>query len=557
MKRNDQQKSDTFNKPMMTTFLNGLIFALPLCFFFGIANAQDTTHRQTIEITSAYKPSLLNTVKINLYASPVTSDTSRPRLNYSIPSESLFYTYKANALSPLALDIDTSLDLGGRNQLKVGFGNNTTPFVSGAFSFGDGKHSLGNIYGNYISSRGKIQYQDFNELNLKGTGSLFTEKNEVYAGMGFALHQYYQYGYNHAINTFSKSDISRGYQDFSVNIGYRNIVPNDLGINYNPHIEVHQFARGSKAGETNLIMNLPAEKRFSDKVSFKVALLGNFNHYKIKGDTVSFSNNLFQLVPEFTYYGDRFTMHAGISPTWNNGALAILPNIYGEAKLSQSILSIQAGVVGTYIANSFRSLSEENPYMSDPTFLKNTKEMQYYGGIKATLGNHFNFSAKAAYISYTDMPLFVNDTLAGNTFVVSNESKINNFQIHGDLNFVSQDKFTVTGAVDLNSYTGLRDNAEAWGLFPLKLTGSLRWNAFEHVLIKADLAAFSGASARTKTGAVSNQGGSDLSAGAEYQVTKKIGVWLDFDNLFNNKYQRWYNYPVYGFQVIGGVLIHF
>ena len=45
--------------------------------------------------------------------------------------------------------------------------------------------------------------------------------------------------------------------------------------------------------------------------------------------------------------------------------------------------------------------------------------MQYYGGIKANLGNHFNFSAKAAYISYTDMPLLVNDTLAGNTFVVS------------------------------------------------------------------------------------------------------------------------------------------
>jgi hypothetical protein len=546
-----------FNKPMMRIFFNKLIFLLPLCFLFWQTNAQDTTHRQTIEITSAYKPSLLNTVKINLYASPVTADTSRPRLDYSIPSETLFYTYQANALSPLALTIDTSLDLGGRNQVKLGFGNNSTPFASGAFSFGDGKHSLGNIYGDYISSRGKIQYQDFSELNLKGTGSIFTDKNEIYAGMGVALHQYYQYGYNHAIDTFSKSDISRSYQDFSVNVGYRNIAPNDLGINYNPHIEVHQFARGSEAGETNLIMNLPAEKRFSDKVSVKVALLGNFDDYKIKNDSVSFSNNLFQLDPEFTYYGESFTLHAGILPTWNNNALAILPNIYGEAKLSQSILSIQAGWIGRYITNSFRSLSNENPYINDPVFFKNTKEMQFYGGIKATLGNHFNFSAKAAYISYTDMPLFVNDTLAGNTFNVSNESNINNFQIHGDLNFVSQDKFTVTGAVDLNSYTGLHDNAKAWGLFPLKMTGSFRWNAFEHVLVKADLAAFSGASARTKTGSVTNISGSDLSAGAEYQVTKRIGVWLDFDNLFNNKYQRWYNYPVYGFQVIGGVLVHF
>jgi hypothetical protein len=546
-----------FNKSTMTTFFNKLFFLLPLCFLFGKSKAQDTTHRQTIEITSSYKPSLLPSVKINLYASPLTPDTSRAGLAYSIPSETLFYTYQPNALSPLALDVDTSLDLGQRNQLKVGFGNNTTPYISGAFSFGDGKYSLGNIYGDYISSRGKIQYQYFTELNIKGLGSIFTDKHETYGGMGFALHQYYQYGYDHTIDTFSKSEINRSYQDFSINVGYKNIAPNDLGINYNPHIEVHQFARSTNAGETNLIMNLPAEKRFSDKVSVKVALLGNFDKYKIKGDTVSFSNNLFQLDPEFAYYGERFTLHAGIMPTWNNSDLAILPNIYGEAKLSQSILSIQAGWVGRYITNSFRSLSKENPYISDPVSFKNTKEMQYYGGIKANLGNHFNFSAKAAYISYTDMPLLVNDTLAGNTFVVSNESKINNFQIHGDLNFVSQDKFTITGAVDLNSYTGLRDNTEAWGLFPLKLTGSLRWNAFEHVLVKADLAAFSGASARTKTGSVSNQSGSDFSAGAEYQVTKKIGVWLDFNNLFNNKYERWYHYPVYGFQVIGGVLVHF
>ena len=196
--------------------------------------------------------------------------------------------------------------------------------------------------------------------------------------------------------------------------------------------------------------------------------------------------------------------------------------------------------------------------MQDPVSWNNTKEMQYYGGIKAAVGSHFNFNAKAAFISYTNMPLFVNDEFVGNTFLLVNESKLSNFQIHGDLNFVSQDKFTITGAVDLNSYTGLRDNARAWGLFPLKLTGSLRWNAFEHLLVKADLAAFSGASARAADGSVKSlKGGTDLSAGAEYTITKRFGVWLDFDNLFNDKYQRWNNYPVYGFQVMGGILVHF
>ncbi len=543
---------------MIKKVFNKIVFLLPLCFFFGKSKAQDTTHRQTIEITSSYKPSLLKTVKINLYASPITPDTTQPRLAYSIPSESLFYTYQPTALKPLALEADTSLKLGDRNQLKAGFGNYTTPYVSGAFSFGDGKHSLGNIYGDYISSRGKIQNQDFSEINLKGTGSIFSKTNETYAGVGFAQHEYYQYGYDHTLYAFNKADLRRSYQDLSANVGYRNIVPNSSGINYDPHLIIHEFSRENKANETNLIFNLPAEKRFSDKVSVKVALLGNFDSYKIKNTSTSVGNNLFQIAPEFTYYSDQFTFHGGISPTWNNGQLAILPNIYGEAKLSQSILSIQAGWIGRYIPNSFRSLSQENPYMQDPVSWNNTKEMQYYGGIKAAVGSHFNFNAKAAFISYRNMPLFVNDEFVGNTFLLVNESKLSNFQIHGDLNFVSQDKFTITGAVDMNSYTGLRDNARAWGLFPLKLTGSLRWNAFEHLLVKADLAAFSGASARNVDGSVKKlKGGTDLSAGAEYTITKRFGVWLDFDNLFNDKYQRWNNYPVYGFQVMGGILVHF
>ncbi len=547
-----------FKKLMMSNSLNKLIAILPLCFLFTVSNAQDTSRRQTIQITSSYKPSLRNTVKINLYASPISADTTRPRLAYSIPPENLFFAYEPVSLKPLSLQADTSLKLGDRNQLKVGYGNLSTPYVSGAFSFGDGKHNLGNIYGNYISSRGKIKNQDFGEWNVKGTGSLFSGKNETYAGVEFAQHEYYQYGYDHSLYDFSKDSIRRSYQDFTANVGFRNTEHNDIGINYDPHLEVHEFSRENKATETTLMVNLPAEKRFSDAVSFKVEARGNFDKYQVKGSSVAATNNLFELAPELVYYSEMFTFHGGITPSWNNKTLAVLPNIYAEVQLQQNALMVQAGWVGKYIANSFRTLSHENPYMRDPSFLNNTKEIQYYGGIKATVGKHFNFNARAAFISYTNMPLFVNDSTYGNAFVLTNESKLTNLQIHGDMNFISQDKFTASAGLDLNSYTGLHDNAKAWGLFPLKLTGSLRWNAFKELLFKADIIAFSGAKALLKDGTEKNmKGGTDLSAGAEFKLNKRFSVWLDLDNILNSQYERWNNYPVYGFQVIGGVLVHF
>jgi len=545
--------------PIKKSILRLVVITIMLCFLLNVANAQnDSSKRQTIEITSSYKPVLRNTVKINLYASPITADTTRPRLAYNIPAQNLFFSYQPISLKPLALDADTTLQLGDRNQLKVGFGSLNTPYVAGAFSFGDGKKNLLNVYGNYISSRGKIENQDFSEINVKANGSIFTPKNEIYAGAAFAQHEYYLYGYNHKLDSFNKSDIRRSYQDFSASVGLRNTAANDLNFIYNPHLEVHEFSRETKATETTLILNAPAEKKFSESVSVKVTAIGDFNKYRNKNSSIQLTRNLFELAPEFVYYSDRFTFHGGATPAWNNGDVTLLPNVYAEAQLQQRVLMVQAGWVGRYIPNSFRTLSGENPYMQDPTFLNNTKEVQYYGGIKATIGKHFTFNAKAAFITYNDMPLFVNDSVDGKSFVVKNESHMDNLQIHGDMNFVSQDKFTLTAGLDLNTYTGLHDNDKAWGLYPLKLNGSLRWNAFKQVLFKGDIFAFSGAKALLPDGSQRTlKGGTDLTAGAEFIINKRFSAWLDFDNLLNSKYERWNNYPVYGLQVIGGILIHF
>ena len=117
-----------------------------------------------------------NAVKINFSASHLNADTTTPNLTYSIPAQNLFYSYQPISLKPLALQQDTNLYLGLRNYVKVGFGNFSTPYVSAGFSFGDGKKFLANVYADYISSKGKILYQDYSRLNVKATGSLFYAK---------------------------------------------------------------------------------------------------------------------------------------------------------------------------------------------------------------------------------------------------------------------------------------------------------------------------------------------------------------------------------------------
>ncbi len=535
-----------------------IIFTITGLFSFA---QRDSVKRQTIDITSSYKPVLRNAVKINLSASPLTADTSRPRLKYSIPSQNLFFSYQPITLKPLALLQDSALALGLRNYIKVGFGNYGTPYVNAGFSFGDGKKSLINLYADYISSKGNIKNQDFAEFNVKGLGSYFTAKNEVYGGVGIKNRGYHLYGYDHDAFDFEKGIIKRQYQDIMIGGGIRNIVSNDLRFDYNPHFEAHIFSRGNDISESSLQIEAPFEKKFGDAFSLKASAkadLTNFTNKLLSSTNNKIINNLFSLSPSLVITTDRFVFNAGINPTWDNSKVSMLPNLYGEAQLQDKVIMVQAGWVGRFIKNTFRSLSTTNPYMQDPIFLTNTKEQQLYGGIKATVGKHLNFNAKAAYISYTNMPLFINDTLDGKSFFVSNESRLKNFQIHGDASIISQDKFTITAAVDLNNYGGTVDNEKPWHLIPVELTGSFRWNAFRQVLLKGDLHTFSGAKAKLKGNKVKEvKGGTDLSAGAEFRVNEKFRAWADLNNIFNNKYQRWNNYPVYGFQVMAGIIYNF
>ena len=541
------------------------ITALIFCFLGFESFAQkDTLKKQTIDITSSYKPVLRNTVKINFSASNLTADTSKITLLYSIPAQNLFYTYQPMSLKPLALTQDTNLDLGVRNFIKVGVGNYTTPYVSAGFSFGDGKKSLLNLNADYISSKGKIQYQDYSLLNIKLSGSYFTKRNEVYGSAGVSQNDYYLYGYDHNAYTYNKSQLLQRFTDIRLKVGFKNKDLNETGINYNPNIEVNIFRSENKLTENSLVAEVPVEKAITDELSIKLALKADLTSYSTENfipNNIKLNNNIFAVAPELIYAKPLLSIHVGVTPTWDNSQLSVLPNIYAEAQIADKPFLIQGGWIGRFIKNSYQNLSTINPYLAPIASQQNTKEVELYGGLKGSVAKHFNFSATASFITYHNFPFFINDTAVGsslNKFKISNDSKVNDFRIHGDMSFISQDKFTVTGGLTFNGYTGMQDNAKAWGTIPLEFNASLRWWAFKQVLLKSDLMTFSnspyllpGGISRTLPGAF------DLSAGVEVVINKKISAWFDINNIFNDKYQRWYNYEVYGLNILGGVIFKF
>lgn len=529
----------------------------------AVSAQKDTIKKtSTIDINSAYKPVLRNAVKINFSATHLQSDTTAPNLAYSIPPQHLFYPYQPITLKPLALQQDTNLYLGLRNFVKVGYGNFSTPYVNAGFSFGDGKRFLANVYGEYISSKGKLTYQDYSRLHLKATGSLFLPGNEVYAKVAAKLDEQFLYGFDTAVYKYSKKDVRQQFQDLSAVIGIRNTQMGDLGIKYNPNLEISNFTNINKLTETSFILTAPVEKQFGEVFAIKLEGRADITSYNTKNllpNNVKITNNVFQLSPSLIFSTPKLSINGGITPTWDNGKFVWLPNVFAEAQILENKFAFQAGWVGRYVKNTYRNLSAINPYLAPLTAQLNTKETEYYGGIKGTLGKHFTFNAKAGYVTFNNLPFFINDTATDNkAFVVSNERSVKDFRVHGDISYVSKEKFTVTAGITYNGYVLMKDNAKAWNTIPMEFTSSLRWWAFKQVLLKADFYAFGGSFYLDKGNvARAFKPGSDLSAGAEFKINKMFSAWLDVNNILNNKYQRWHNYEVYGLNLLGGVRVNF
>ena len=521
------------------------------------ANAFDTT-KKTVVITSAYKPVLKPAAKINFSAASPTADSSRPTLLYNVPAQNLFFTYQPAALKPLALSIDTAIAWDNSNFIKLGVGNYRTPYAEAGFSLGDGKNSVVNIHAKQISQKGNLPFQQYSHANADITGIFGNQNNTEWRGkLGFDYSNQYFYG-TKEVAKYSKDSLRQRFNTLSAMVGFRNKEVNGYGITYDPTVSLNFFGDNRKGRETSFKLNAPLTKTLTEDFSFNVGLTADLTNYKTYNSAKSISNNLYYISPSIFAKRENFSLNAGITPSWDNKAFSLLPNFTTLIKVKDEQFVLQAGWIGYYQKNTYQTLAAFNPWISQPAALKNTKTKEAYFGFKGSAGSHFSYNAKLSVLSYTNMALFLNDTLDGKTFKIVYEPTMRALKIHGEMGYTFQEKFSLLAGASINRYAGLKQNAKPWGLLPVEINGALRWQVLKDLQFKSDIFAWDGARYLTKAGESKRlKGAYDFNAGVEFTVMPKLNLWLQFNNILNNKYQRWNQFEVLGFNVLGGIVYSF
>jgi hypothetical protein len=530
-------------------------------FVFGISYSQDTAKKKSVDITSSFKPVLKEAAKINFNATPPLADTSKPKLKYDIPNQNLLLAYQPGSLKPLALDIDSGGRFDNSSYVKAGFGSLRTPYIQAGISLGDGKTAGLNIYAKHVASEGKRDFQKFSNTDIKLSGFFKSGNNQEWnAGLGMKQDKTYKYGYEPESLSFPTDSLKQNFQTISGRVGFRNINKTAFGLTYSPEVKIDVFSDNLKNSESNTVVNLPLQKTVG-KV-FAVNLGVTFDLTRLSPKSKSAVNNtMYYISPSVLFKTPKVNAQVGIRPSWDNGKFRMFPNALVDISTEDERFTVQAGWTGYVRKTTYQYLASQNPWLYLPISFKNTWVEERFMGFKGSLGNHFTYSAKAAFNKLTNQPLFINDTVAagaGKSFIIVNEPRINVLNIGGQLGYTIEEKFSLMTSWSINQYSGLKENKRAWGLIPIELDAAMRLQIIKDLWLKTDLFAWTGPAYKRYDGSAANlKGAIDLNAGLEFKITKNLDIWAQFNNITNKTYQRWKQYPVYGFNFVGGIVFSF
>jgi hypothetical protein len=286
------------------------------------------------------------------------------------------------------------------------------------------------------------------------------------------------------------------------------------------------------------------------------------------------SNTVIQLRPVTQFYSknEKFQFKIG-------GELAIdikdktKATLYPLAEVRYSLFDDlfipYAGLEGGLKQQRFQNLAAQNEFISSNVQLRNQERYELHFGIKGTLSRKMSFNIGASFSQNRNHALFVNDTIysSGNQFNVIYDT-INISTITGSLSYQANEKLKIDGIAHFNSYEA-RNNPYAWNLpqFEAILRGN--YNIADKLIVTVDFTLETGRKAKvfdpTLEG-VQEQDGTyfmplgaiaDANIGAEFRYTKRISIFANFNNVAAQRYKRWFNYPVQGFQFMAGATFRF
>ena len=336
------------------------------------------------------------------------------------------------------------------------------------------------------------------------------------------------------------------------------------------------------------------ENRLILQPEFEVDIAGELIKTIVDVDYVggTFENNYFGtggidysilkagISPSLVILRDDLTVNLGAAVYYaldaenSDSDIFVYPRITAQYRLNGDSVIAYAGLEGNLQQNSYYDFVQTNYFVS-PTLGIAPTDQQYNGyvGIKGKLTSNISYNFRGSYISENNKSLFKvnefnpspdNGYSYGNSFNVIYDD-VNTISIFGELNVDITSNFKFGVKAEYFNYSTDREE-EAWNLPDLEASIFADYQITEKWFAGANIFYIGERNEQilTSNGVIAPMARTvkldsffDVNAHVGYRFNDRLSAFVKANNIANQDYERWLDFPVQQFQIMGGATYKF
>jgi hypothetical protein len=548
---------------------------------FSQERDKDTINTDVINVVKPYTPSISDAFKLKEIPSLDDEETTtKKEIKYNIFSFPVASTFTPAKGKAAVVEKEKPAKLYD-NYATIGVGTYTTILGEVYLNHAINRTESVGGYVSHHSSQGGIDDllldDDFSnsKVNVNYSKSLRDLSWKVDAG--FQHQSYNWYGLPQPFFdqiTADMLDVSHSFYDFHFGA---DIDFNDAYINSGSML-FRRFGDNQGSGENRFVLKTTFDVPINGK-----KINGSFDRAYVSIDELKYGNFNIGFAPTYQIKEDDLTVNLGFSAYYLNDSEAgknkfyIYPKVTTSYRLVNDVLIAYGGIEGGLNQNSYYGFANENQFVSPTLFVMPT-DQQYnaYVGLKGKLSNNMSYNISGKYLADRNKALFKNNTILnyspqedydyGNSFGIVYDD-VDTFSIAGDINVDVSRNFKLTLKAEYFSYSVKGDN-QAWNLPDIKGSLFMDYQINEHWFTGVNLFYVGERKDQFELEGAFNPGDPllttiildsyfDANGHLGYHINDKISVFAKANNIANNEYQRWINYPTQSIQFLAGATFKF
>lgn len=393
----------------------------------------------------------------------------------------------------------------------------------------------------------------------KGTigGTYYTKSGiAVDLDLGYKRRNYGFYGFEAITGLNADSfptDLTQNFGTLGISAGIRNSKPTALNIDYFAKINTQFLADHFGSKERNIDIAFGSRKDFGEHWYGEVDLNIDLTRFK---EDITQTMNVYKIKPGFGYHQTKFALHLGIDVSSLDDEFYLFPN----AKIGYNIgngFVIVAGAEGQIYKNNYTALTNYLPYLTSKPTLQAARKYNYFAGVQGQIKS-IQFEAKANYGNITNLALFSADTIDVYKFMPRYDTAT---VVGLDLEISVPIDNKLSGSLNLNTRVFNLKNYEKPYLLPsFDAQIVARYQVIpERMDVKGLVTLQNALPVLNADTTMANNTNflADLSIHGDYKISQNFGAFVQLNNLFNNKRNKFPNYPILGTNVILGITTKF